>query len=153
VNACALTIVGGGREAWSVWGRGTREKVWARGALDTWSRGPSTSPLGIPVRDVPFVECIAERKLVLRRDAGPPLDVTLEIGRPLPLPHNPAAIACPFRLVGLEKVESMYTVGVDSAQALQLVFRGLPSWLAITGRIYGGKFEAFGGSDHAFGDA
>jgi hypothetical protein len=42
---CPLTIVGGGREAWSVWRRGSREKVWARGACPTWVPGPSTSPL------------------------------------------------------------------------------------------------------------
>jgi hypothetical protein len=47
----------------------------------------------------------------------------------------------------------MYAVGLNSAQALQLAFPGLPSWLEVTGRIYGGKFEAFGGPDHAFGDA
>ena len=40
-----LTIVGGGRDAWSVWGRGTQERLWARGPCQTWSSGPSTSPL------------------------------------------------------------------------------------------------------------
>ena len=40
-----LTIVGGGRDAWSVWRRGSRERLWARGACPAWSCGPSTSPL------------------------------------------------------------------------------------------------------------
>src|SRR6267154_1733093 len=40
-----LTIVGGGREAWSVWRRGRLGTVCARGACPTWSSGPSTSPL------------------------------------------------------------------------------------------------------------
>jgi hypothetical protein len=39
-----------------------------------------------PMRAIPFVECIAERKLLLRRPAGPLVEVTLEIGRPVPLP-------------------------------------------------------------------
>ncbi len=41
-----LTIVGGGRDAWSVWRRGRWETVCARGARPGWSSGPSTSPLG-----------------------------------------------------------------------------------------------------------
>jgi len=40
-----LTIVGGVRDAWSDWGRGTRERVWARGPCLAWVPGPSTSPL------------------------------------------------------------------------------------------------------------
>ena len=40
-----LTIVGGGREAWSVWRRGRLGTVCARGACLAWSSGPSTSPL------------------------------------------------------------------------------------------------------------
>ena len=39
------TIVEGGREAWSVWGRGSRERLWARGPCPAWVPGPSTSPL------------------------------------------------------------------------------------------------------------
>jgi hypothetical protein len=42
---CLLTIVGGVREAWSDWGRGARERWWARGPCPAWSCGPSTSPL------------------------------------------------------------------------------------------------------------
>jgi hypothetical protein len=42
---CRLTIVGGVREEWSVWRRGSQEKLWARGACPAWSSGPSTSPL------------------------------------------------------------------------------------------------------------
>jgi len=45
-----LTIVGGVREASSVWGRGTREKLWARGPCPTWVPGPSTSPLEVTNR-------------------------------------------------------------------------------------------------------
>src|SRR5437762_14111389 len=41
-----LTIVGGGRDAWSVWRRGRWRTVCARGADLAWSSGPSTSPLG-----------------------------------------------------------------------------------------------------------
>src|SRR5579863_8023869 len=44
-EACCLTIVGGGREASSVWGRGTQSILRARGPSRTWSCGPSTSPL------------------------------------------------------------------------------------------------------------
>src|SRR5258708_6022499 len=40
-----LTIVGVGREAWSVWRRGRGKTVCARGACPAWSSGPSTSPL------------------------------------------------------------------------------------------------------------
>src|SRR5579864_5529494 len=40
-----LTIVGGGREASSVWGRGTQSILRARGRWLAWSCGPSTSPL------------------------------------------------------------------------------------------------------------
>ena len=47
---CRLTIVGGGREAWSVWRRAARERLWARGACQPWSSGPSTSPLGADLR-------------------------------------------------------------------------------------------------------
>src|SRR5213080_3448326 len=43
---CRLTIVGGVREAWSVWRRGRVGTVCARGACPAWSSGPSTSPLG-----------------------------------------------------------------------------------------------------------
>src|ERR1700730_11053239 len=50
-QACALTIVGGGREAWSVWRRGSREKLCARGACPAWSCGPSTSPLDVTYRN------------------------------------------------------------------------------------------------------
>src|SRR5213080_1656245 len=42
---CRLTIVGGVREAWSVWRRGRLGTVCARGAHPAWSSGPSTSPL------------------------------------------------------------------------------------------------------------
>jgi len=40
-----LTIVGGGRDAWAHWRGGTQSKLRARRACDTWSAGPSTSPL------------------------------------------------------------------------------------------------------------
>src|SRR6266513_4822213 len=43
---CLLTIVGGVREAWSIWRRGRLGTVCARGAHAAWSCGPSTSPLG-----------------------------------------------------------------------------------------------------------
>ena len=45
--SCAwrLTIVGGGREAWSVWRRGRLETVCAPVAWPALLRGPSTSPL------------------------------------------------------------------------------------------------------------
>ena len=46
-SQCRLTIVGGGRDAWSVWGRGTQSTLRARGPCQTWSSGPSTSPLGV----------------------------------------------------------------------------------------------------------
>src|SRR5205807_4648920 len=42
---CPLTIVGGAREARSVWHRGRLGTVCARGAHPAWSSGPSTSPL------------------------------------------------------------------------------------------------------------
>ena len=45
VILCALTIVGGVREAWSVWRRGRLGTVCARVACPAWSSGPSTSPL------------------------------------------------------------------------------------------------------------
>src|SRR5215472_15833202 len=45
---CRLTIVGGGRDAWSVWARGTQSILRARGPWLAWSSGPSTSPLGGP---------------------------------------------------------------------------------------------------------
>src|SRR5579863_1903254 len=48
-EACCLTIVGGGREASSVWGRGTQSILRARGPCRAWSCGPSTSPLGSAV--------------------------------------------------------------------------------------------------------
>jgi hypothetical protein len=41
-----LTIVGGCRDAWSVWLRGRWKRLCARVARPAWSRGPSTSPLG-----------------------------------------------------------------------------------------------------------
>jgi hypothetical protein len=41
-----LTIVGGVREAWSVWRRARLGTVCARGAHPAWVHGPSTSPLG-----------------------------------------------------------------------------------------------------------
>jgi hypothetical protein len=49
----ALTIVGGGREALVVGRNGTQSKLRARRACDTWSSGPSTSPLEVTmyVRD------------------------------------------------------------------------------------------------------
>lgn len=102
------------------------------------------------MRDVPFVERIAERTLVLHRADGSTSDVTLEIGRPVSVPQYNIPSACPFRLVGLEKEEKLYAVGVDSAQALKLALDILPSWLDLTGSIYGGKFVAFGGTDHGF---
>src|SRR5262249_41037464 len=40
-----LTIVGGVREAWVVWARGTQSTLRARGPWLAWSSGPSTSPL------------------------------------------------------------------------------------------------------------
>src|SRR5204862_6806089 len=42
---CLLTIVGGVREAWSIWRRGRLGTVCARGDHAAWSCGPSTSPL------------------------------------------------------------------------------------------------------------
>ncbi len=39
------------------------------------------------MRDIPFVERIAERALVLQRADGSRIDVTLEIGRPVPVPQ------------------------------------------------------------------
>jgi hypothetical protein len=42
---CALTLVRGGRDAWSDWRGGTQSKLWARRAWPVWSSGPSTSPL------------------------------------------------------------------------------------------------------------
>jgi hypothetical protein len=44
-RAWLLTIVGGVREEPVVWGRGAQSKLRARGPCDTWSCGPSTSPL------------------------------------------------------------------------------------------------------------
>src|SRR5215472_2645384 len=44
---CQLTIVGGGREAPVVCGRGTLSILRARGRWLAWSRGPSTSPLDV----------------------------------------------------------------------------------------------------------
>jgi hypothetical protein len=105
------------------------------------------------MRDIPFVECIAERALVLRRVDGTMIDVTLEIGRPVPVPRYQIPSACPFRLVGLEKEERLYAVGEDSAQALQLALKMMAAWLSITGKIYGGEFVAFGGKDHGFSGA
>lgn len=102
------------------------------------------------MREVPFEETIAERKMVLRRNNGEVLDVTLQIGRPVPFSHNPNDFACPFRLVGLSKEERMYQVGVDSAQALELVYRILPSWLQLTASIHGGKLETWGEAGHGF---
>src|SRR5712671_2755306 len=46
-QAWLLTIVGGGREAWSVWRLGRLGTVCARGAHPAWSSGPSTSPLDV----------------------------------------------------------------------------------------------------------
>src|SRR5438876_188048 len=40
-----LTIVGGGRDAWSVWRRGRLGTVCSRGACPACSSGPSTSSL------------------------------------------------------------------------------------------------------------
>jgi hypothetical protein len=102
------------------------------------------------MRDMPFTECIAERKLVLRRDGYALIHVTLQIGRPISLQEFPEDSVCPFRLMGLENEEHMHAVGVDSAQALQLVFHILPSWLDDKARTYGGVFEALGGRDHGF---
>jgi hypothetical protein len=102
------------------------------------------------MRDIPFVEVIAGRALVLQRADGTTTDVALEIGRPVPVPQYGIPAACPFRLVGLEKEEKLYAVGADSAQALQLALQTMASWLSITGKIYGGKFIAFGGTDHGF---
>jgi len=65
-----------------VWRRGSREKLWARGALDTWSSGPSTSPLGVSlsarfeVREVFRIS--ARRKVVV---AGVILDGTVRSGQ------------------------------------------------------------------------
>jgi hypothetical protein len=102
------------------------------------------------MRDIPFVECIAERALVLLRSDGATVDITLQIGRPVPVPEYNIPSACPFRLVGLEKEEKLYAVGIDSAQALQLATQSLAAWLDITGKIHGGKFVAFDGEDHGF---
>src|SRR5947207_6691280 len=46
-----LTIVGGVRDAWSVWRRGRLGTVCARGAHPAWSSGPSTSPLEVHIQD------------------------------------------------------------------------------------------------------
>jgi len=46
-TCCALTIVGGGREAWVVCCRGTQSILRARGRWRAWSSGPSTSPLDV----------------------------------------------------------------------------------------------------------
>jgi len=54
-----VTIVGGGRDAWSDWRRGSREKLWARGAYPAWSSGPSTSPLGAPMTQTYSVARVA----------------------------------------------------------------------------------------------
>ena len=102
------------------------------------------------MRDIPFLERIAERSLVLQRADGTTTGVTLEIGRPVPVPQFRIPSACPFRLVGLGKEEKLYTVGEDSAQALQLALQGIASWLDITGKQHDGKFIAFGGTDHGF---
>jgi hypothetical protein len=79
---CLLTIVGGGREAWSVWGRGTREKVWARGPYPAWSAGPSTSPLDLNEGAVPY-----KAKVVLHCKSGVPkgLDELVETFWPVPI--------------------------------------------------------------------
>jgi hypothetical protein len=44
-DGCLLTIVGGGREAWVVCGRGTQSILRARGRWLAWVPGPSASPL------------------------------------------------------------------------------------------------------------
>jgi hypothetical protein len=64
-RTCALTIVGGGREARSVWRRGSGERLWARGACPAWLSGPSTSPLEVgPVSDVfGFADLLGVRSL------------------------------------------------------------------------------------------
>ncbi len=62
--SCRLTIVGGGREAWSAWRRGRLGKVCARGACPTWSSGPSTSPLEATI--VPPRRRRIERKIMRR---------------------------------------------------------------------------------------
>jgi hypothetical protein len=45
---CALTIVGGGRDALAVRRGGTQSKLRARRPCDTWSSGASISPLDGP---------------------------------------------------------------------------------------------------------
>jgi hypothetical protein len=102
------------------------------------------------MRDIPFVDCIAERVLVLHRADGTTADVTLEIGRPVPVPQYDIPFACPFRLVGLGKEERLYAVGEDSAQELQLALQMMVPWLGITAKSYGGEFAALGGKDHGF---
>jgi len=102
------------------------------------------------MRNIPFVERIAERALVLQRVDGTTTDVTLEIGLPVPAPQYQIPSACPFRLIGLAKEEKLYVVGVDSAQALQLALRGMAAWLDVTAASHGGKFVLSGGTDHGF---
>jgi len=102
------------------------------------------------MRDIPFVECIAERALVLQRSDGATADITLQIGRPVPVPEYNIPSACAFRLVGLKKEEKLHAVGVDSVQALQLAVQGIAAWLDITGKIHGGRLVAFGSEDHGF---
>jgi hypothetical protein len=102
------------------------------------------------MRDIPFVDCIVNRVLVLHRADGTTANITLEIGRPVPVPQYDIPFACPFRLVGLDKEERLYSVGEDSAQALQLALQMMGAWLDITAKGYGGEFSAFGGKGHGF---
>jgi hypothetical protein len=102
------------------------------------------------MRDIPFVDRIAYRVLVLHRADGTTTDVTLEIGRPVRVPEYDIPFACPFRLVGLDKEERLYSVGEDSAQALQLALQMMGAWLGIIGKGYSGEFTAFGGKGHGF---
>lgn len=102
------------------------------------------------MRDIPFEDVVAERALQLQRADGTSAEVSLQIGRPVPVAQYNIPSACPFRLVGLGKEEKFYAVGVDSVQALQLAFQAMAAWLDIKGKIYGGIFVAFGGTDHGF---
>ena len=92
------------------------------------------------MRDIPFIECIASRALVLQRPDGSKVPVTLEIGRPMPVPQYKIPSACPFRVTGLDGEEKLYAVGADSVQALQLAMDGIAAWLVATAARYGGKF-------------
>jgi hypothetical protein len=85
-------------------------------------------------------EIIAIRILELVQEEGPPIEVTVLLGKPEQTPGFPDYY-CPYQIKGAGSEKVGYTCGVDQFQALQLVLSMLAVEVEVLNKKLGGRLR------------